>query len=120
MGDNLERRFNDLMVAYTTACGTPEDSANFMPHLWERIEARRRQVFPIRQWAQRFITAGAAICLVLGLVLITPIPQNNSTISLASYLEALADENDMIASSDVHVDSEGESQGYVGNPGYVE
>ena len=120
MGDNLERQFTETMAAYRAACGSPESSANFMPNLWQRIESHRRSAFPWRFWARRFVTAAAAICLVLGAVLVTPVPQNNTTISLAAYLEALADENDTLAYSDVHTETDADGQGYVGSQGYME
>ena len=120
MGDNLERQFSDTMAAYKAACGSPEGSANFMPNLWQRIESRRRSGFPLRLWAWRIVTAAGIICVVLMLALVTPLPQNNSTISLGAYLEALADENDTLAFSEVHTDTDGDGLGFVGSQGYVE
>ncbi len=37
-----EAQLDALFQAYLEACPAPEPSANFMPQLWQRIEARQR------------------------------------------------------------------------------
>jgi hypothetical protein len=66
--------------------------------LWQKIEARRAMTFSFERLAQRFVTAAVALCLLMGLFLITPLPQ---TSSLTTYVEVLADEHEIMAYSDV-------------------
>ena len=41
MRGNDDQRLDALFRAYREACPAPEPSANFMPNLWQRIEARQ-------------------------------------------------------------------------------
>ena len=98
MGNNFEERFDGLLSEYKRSFGEHEVSANFSPMLWQKIEARRAMTFSFERLAQRFVTAAVALCLLMGLFLITPLPQ---TSSLTTYVEALADEHEIMAYSDV-------------------
>ncbi len=97
MDKNFEERFDGLLAEYKRSFGEPEISANFSPMLWKKIEARRAMTFSFERLAQRFVTAAVALCLLMGLFLITPLPQ---TSSLTTYVEVLAD-HEMVVFSDV-------------------
>jgi hypothetical protein len=98
MGNQFEDRFDSLLAAYKQSFGEPEVPANFSPMLWQKIEARKAMTFGFERLAQRFVTAAMALCLLMGLFLITPFPQSSS---LATYVEVLADEHEIMAYSDV-------------------
>ena len=98
MGNQSEERFDKLLSEYKRSFGEYEASANFSPAMWQKIEARKAMTFGFERLAQRFVTAALALCLLMGLFLISPLPQ---TSSLASYVEVLADEHEIMAYSDV-------------------
>ena len=106
MQNNYEDRFDRLLTEYKRSFVEAEVSANFSPMLWKKIEARRAMTFSFERLAQRFVTAAMALCLLIGLFLITPLPQ---TSSLSTYVEALADEPEILAYTDV-APSDGTSQ----------
>ena len=97
-GSNFEDRFDSLLAEYKRSFGEPAISANFSPMLWQKIESRKTMTFGFERLAQRFVTAAMALCLLMGLFLITPLPQ---TSSLTTYVEVLADEHEIMAYSDV-------------------
>jgi hypothetical protein len=63
-----ETRLNELFVAYRDACPVPEGSANFMPGLWARVEARERSGNILGRMAKALVTAALAASVVLGLL----------------------------------------------------
>ena len=86
---NLERDFEGLLAEYRNATETPEPSVNFMPRLWQRIEARRLLTFRFRRLSRVFVGAAAALCLLfagVGAIL----PSEEQPVH-ATYLDALAD-----------------------------
>ncbi len=89
MRGNSEERFDALMQAYRTACGSPEASANFMPQLWAKIEARQSFTFSFRRMANLFATASVTLSIaLLGIYLAVP---RSSPVVSQSYVEALAE-----------------------------
>lgn len=64
----LDRDLDALFAAYRDACPAPEAGPDFMPRLWQAIEARRSMSYTFGRWTRAFVTAAAAICLVLGLL----------------------------------------------------
>jgi len=91
-----EEKLNALFVAYRNACPDREPSVNFMPGVWQRIEARQRNTFSFLHMAQAFATAAAAATLALGIYLY--VPHNSKARAAAyqqNYLEALADANSL-------------------------
>jgi hypothetical protein len=74
-----------LFAAYREACPDPEPSQDFMPQLWQRIEASRSFSSHLKRLAQGIITAAAAAALLMGIYLTRPEPN-----SPPSYLETLA------------------------------
>jgi hypothetical protein len=89
MRGNDDQRLDALFGAYRAACAGPEPSANFMPNLWARIEARQSFSFSLRRMANAFATAAMALSLALGIYM--AIPRSNSPLSAQSYLEALTE-----------------------------
>lgn len=89
MRGNSEERLDALFRAYREACPDPEPSPNFMPLLWQRIEARQTFSFSLRRMAGGFVTAAFALSLALGVYM--AVPHSNQGDSPQSYVEALAD-----------------------------
>ena len=91
-GDNQGDKLDALFAEYRMACPDPEPSADFMPSMWKRIEARRLATVSVfRHWAQVCVMATVALTLLIGAVLI-PRLQDNAA-SSSSYLEALSAEH---------------------------
>jgi anti-sigma-K factor RskA len=87
-----ERRLEEFFAAYRAATPDPEPSANFMPGLWQRIEARQSVRNGFWRLAPAFATASAAICVILGLFLVSP-RDGGSVSGRTSYIEILAQEH---------------------------
>jgi hypothetical protein len=88
----MDDKVDALFAEYRMACPDPEPSADFMPAMWRRIEARRvATVSVFRHWAQVCVMATVALTILIGAVLI-PKFQNNTAYS-SSYLEALSAEH---------------------------
>ena len=85
---NNEERLDALFRAYREACPDRDPSPNFMPNLWQRIEARQRSTFSLRRMASGFVTAALAASMALGVYLAIPHSQNYTP---QSYIEAIAD-----------------------------
>jgi hypothetical protein len=104
--ENRERQLAALFQAYRASVPNPEASARFMPVLWERIDARRKFSFRL---AKAFVTAAAALSLLLGAFLASP-ALRDSLVYSASYVDVL-DENhstEAMAYADVHPDLGGD------------
>jgi hypothetical protein len=87
-GDKLDAFFAE----YRMACPDPEPSADFMPAMWKRIEARRvATVSVFRHWAQACVLATVALTVLIGAVLIPRFQHDPA--SNASYVEALMSEH---------------------------
>src|ERR1051326_6860427 len=93
MRGNDEQRLDALFRAYRDACPTPEASANFMPNLWQRIEARQTYTFSFRRMANAFVTAALALSIGLGVYMSMP----SNPYSPQTYIEALAEANPLDA-----------------------
>jgi hypothetical protein len=85
---NNEERLDALFRAYREACPDRDPSPNFMPNLWQRIEARQSFTFSLRRMAGGFVTAALALSLALGVYMAIPHSQSYTP---QSYIEALAD-----------------------------
>ena len=84
-----EERLDALFREFAKACPDRDPSANFMPKLWQQIEARQTYTFSFRRMANALVTAAVALSIVLGVYMSIPqagyMPQ--------TYIEALADAN---------------------------
>ena len=88
--DRMEDKLDSLWAEYREACPDPEPSANFMPQLWQRIEAKRGAAASLllRRWAEVWLVATLALAIVMGAFLI---PRLQSPPAYqASYLDVLA------------------------------
>lgn len=89
MSDEVRhQRVTELFAAYRDALPDPEPSPEFMPRLWEKIEARQNQTLGFRRMARALITAAAAASLLMAAWMV-----NHPTVSpfyTNSYVEVLA------------------------------
>ncbi len=83
-----EQQLDRLFAAYRDACPAPDASANFMPELWARIDARRSFSIALRRWTSAFVTAAAAICLTM-VVYMASVGSVESQDYSSTYVEAL-------------------------------
>ena len=93
-----DERLDALFRAYRVACEPREISANFMPELWQKIDRVQSSTFSFRKIARGFVTASAALSLVLASLAFLPSIQM-SPLNSASYEEALAAHNDSTGDS---------------------
>lgn len=56
---------NDLWARYADACPAPEPSADFMPGVWRKIEARRGFLFQCKAYSRRLAATAAAFSLLV-------------------------------------------------------
>jgi hypothetical protein len=101
--DSADRKLDALLAAYRDSMPDADPSVNFMPELWQRIDARRSVNRTVRRLAQVFVSAAAALCLVMAILLYVPAGATLTT----TYVEALDDDNqsEVIAYADVlHAD----------------
>jgi len=90
--DNLgsdETRLDTLFAAYRDACPDPEPSANFMPQLWQKIEAREQTSTIFGRLARNLVTAALALSVILGLAVSL---SSMAALPSESYVEVLAED----------------------------
>lgn len=80
-----------LLSSYRQALPETDASPEFMPMLWARIEQRQRTSHGFRRMASGFVTAAAAICLMLTVALWAP-PTPGQTQPMSAYIDVLADD----------------------------
>jgi len=86
--DRFERQLDELLASYSQACASPEPSANFMPELWNRIEARQQTwSSEAWRWARGLMAAAAVASLFLAMLQV--LPRHASVVYTATYLETL-------------------------------
>lgn len=68
----MERKLAALWVKYREACPDPEPSPEFMPELWQRIEARRQATLSLlfRRWVEVCVLAALALSVLVTTLLI--------------------------------------------------
>jgi len=88
--DRMEDRLNALFAEYREACPDPEPSVQFMPQLWQRIEANRNATVSLwlRRWAEVWLVTAVTLAIVMGAFLI-PRFQNTPAYQ-ATYIDVLA------------------------------
>ncbi len=97
-GNNEDRRREEQLDALLRAfaqSAIPEPSANFMPTLWQKIEARQTFTFSFRRMANAF--AAAAVALTLALTVYMYVPRSSAQIPSQTYLDVLADSHPLVA-----------------------
>jgi anti-sigma-K factor RskA len=88
--DQMDDRLNALWAEYREACPDPEPSAQFMPQLWQRIEANRNATVSLwlRRWAEVWLVTAVTLAIVMGAFLI---PRFQSPPAYqATYIDVLA------------------------------
>jgi len=89
--ENLERTLDALLAAYREATPDPEASTDFMPRLWDAIEASRSASYSLGRWTKAMVTAAAALCVLLGLLQVYLPTQ--PVFYTQTYIEALQEES---------------------------
>jgi hypothetical protein len=87
-----DRHLDEFFQAYREACSYGEPGPNFMPAVWQRIDARQTSSTLFRRVAKSFVTAAAALSLILALFLLRPSPQSSAFYN-STYVEALASDH---------------------------
>ena len=84
-----ENELNHLFRAYRASCDYGDADVNFMPHVWERIEARRSTTLLYRRVSRIFATGTAALAIVVATAVSfsTPAPSDET------WVETLASDN---------------------------
>jgi hypothetical protein len=87
MNENIETKLDGLFAEYRSACPDPDGGVNFMPSLWQKIEARRNESASVfRRLAQACVLATAA--LTLAMVILIPHIQTEPVYT-ATYVDVL-------------------------------
>jgi hypothetical protein len=89
-----DERLDSLFRAYYSACEPREVTANFMPELWQKIDKVQNATFSFRRISKVFVTAAAALSLVLAVV---GVSIQDPKADNVTYVEALAAHNDALA-----------------------
>ena len=89
-GSSDDERLDALFREFANACPDRDPSANFMPKLWQQIEARQTYTFSFRRMANALVTAAVALSIVLGVYMSIP---RSAGYMPQTYIEALADAN---------------------------
>ncbi len=82
-----ESRLDEMVRAYRDACPIPEASANFMPALWARIEAREVSTNWFGRVAKALVTAALAASVILGMMISST--NQSSAFFNATFVDAL-------------------------------
>jgi hypothetical protein len=92
MNDNrFPSDLDGLFAAYRDSFDGLDGSRNFMPDLWAKIEQRQRVTYGFRRMASGFVTAAAAICLMLSALLWTPSQLSPSSTG-STYVDVLVED----------------------------
>jgi len=88
-GENreLDQELDRLLAAYRQACEPPEPRPDFMPRLWERIEAAQGWTERLWRWASGLAAAAAAASVLL--VALQMIQRPAADFYSATYVDAL-------------------------------
>ena len=86
-----ETNWQMLVDRYRECCEVPE-GRNFMPVLWQKIEAKRMRTVRFERAARSLFAAAVGLSLVLGAFLMVP-GQPPSVLNSATYVEEIATAN---------------------------
>jgi len=84
---NDDSGLDKLFQSYRAACPDVEPEANFMPRLWQKIEARHSFGFVFQRLCRPVMTASAALFLLLLVLNFISAPQAH--LLAPSYADAL-------------------------------
>lgn len=92
INESSNAEWTSLVERYREACGSPDGSRNFMPNLWQRIDAKRSRTLRFERAARSLFAAAVGLSLVLGAFLMIPGPQPSAFYS-GSFVEEIASAN---------------------------
>jgi hypothetical protein len=104
--ERMKDRLDALWLEYREATPDIDAGPNFMPQLWQKIDARRVETTSVfRRLAQICVMASLALALVMSVVLI-PRGANDEVFYSGTYVDALAAEHsndyvDVLAAADL-------------------
>ena len=87
----LPAEIGALFARYREAVPDSDPGAAFMPGLWAKIDARRGVVHSFRRLVRGFVTASAALCILLSAGMYSVSQLAPPTVSSSSYIEVLDD-----------------------------
>ncbi len=87
-----ESGLEQFFQRYRQACPDVEPSVNFMPILWQKIEARPSFPFMFRKLGRSVVTASAALCLLLLALNLAVTPQIGVSYADALLMEGSAEQ----------------------------
>jgi hypothetical protein len=92
--NRMDDKLDALWSEYRAAVPDPDAGPNFMPNLWQKIEARRSETATsiFRRMAQICVMATLAVALLLSIVLV-PAQQTIEPFYTGSYVDILAAEH---------------------------
>jgi hypothetical protein len=90
--ENLPETLRGLLASYRETLPDPEASANFMPALWTRIEAKQKIGYSFGRFSRRLVAAAGVFCLLMSGLLIAPMSQTPNVYT-ATYVDVLANEH---------------------------
>jgi hypothetical protein len=90
--ENDEKRLVALFEAYRDVLPDPEPSANFMPRLWQKIEARERASTILGRLARNVVTATLALSSILAIA-VSLSYSRMATLPSETYVEVLAEQH---------------------------
>lgn len=82
-----ESRLDEFFRKYRAACPEVEPGANFMPGIWQKIEARHNFWFIFQGLARTTAAASAALCLLLLVLNLVAAPAAH--LPAPTYMDAL-------------------------------
>ena len=91
MADRFPDELNALFQAYRTALPDPDPSRDFMPGLWQRIDAKRGRNQRFGILARRFVATSGALAALMALIMAIQ-SQSLSPVATMTYVEALDSE----------------------------
>ena len=88
---NSDDKLDALFAEYREAFPDPEGSADFMPKMWQKIEARRVETtWVFRRLAQICVAATVALTLLISTVLMPSSDTGSDVFYSGSYVDILA------------------------------
>jgi hypothetical protein len=90
--ERMDDKLDGLWAAYRDACPDPDPGAEFMPGLWQKIEARRTATVSVfRRLSQVCVMATVALTLLMGVVLIPRLQRQ--PVYTSTYVDVLSAEH---------------------------
>jgi hypothetical protein len=88
-----EPNLDQLFKRYSQACPDVEPGANFMPAIWQRIDAKRGFSFKLAAYARVLAMSAASLCLAAGLFEISAYGPAQQLAS-RTFVDVLDDDDD--------------------------